>query len=39
MLEIPEKDGSIVLSVSLISVTAKVMKAWQEREFGIQEKF
>jgi hypothetical protein len=36
---IAQKDGSIVLSVGLIFVAAKVMKAWQKREFRIEENF
>ncbi len=34
-----QKDGRITVSVGLMFVAAEVMKAWQEREFRIEENF
>jgi hypothetical protein len=39
VLELSEKDGSIVLSAGSMLMTAEVIKAWQEREFRIEENF
>ena len=37
MLELSENDGSIVLSAGSMLAAAEVIKAWQEREFRIEE--